>query len=67
SCTPWNFGPRVNLVRTILDVVRTRCYVFRVGDQLSQSRLNRALSRFTLDVRVLSRDPYYLYFWSSTI
>ncbi|KAF6147503.1 hypothetical protein GIB67_021329, partial [Kingdonia uniflora] len=40
SCTPWNFGPRVNLVRTSLDVVRTKCYVSRVGDQLSQSRLN---------------------------
>ncbi|KAF6170574.1 hypothetical protein GIB67_000373, partial [Kingdonia uniflora] len=38
--TPWNFGPRVNLVRTSLDVVRTGCYVSRVGDQLSQSCLN---------------------------
>ncbi|KAF6172234.1 hypothetical protein GIB67_024856, partial [Kingdonia uniflora] len=38
--TPWNFGPRVNLVRTSLDVARTRCYASRVGDQLSQSRLN---------------------------
>ncbi|KAF6142188.1 hypothetical protein GIB67_037106, partial [Kingdonia uniflora] len=40
SCTPWNFGPRVNLVRTSLDVVRARCYIFRVGDQLLQSCLS---------------------------
>ncbi|KAF6164244.1 hypothetical protein GIB67_010214, partial [Kingdonia uniflora] len=39
-CTHWNFGPVVNLVRTSLDVVRTRCKVFRAGDQLSQSRSN---------------------------
>ncbi|KAF6175350.1 hypothetical protein GIB67_021855, partial [Kingdonia uniflora] len=40
SCTFWNFSPRVNLARTSLDVVRTRSYVSRVGNQLSQSRLN---------------------------
>ncbi|KAF6144991.1 hypothetical protein GIB67_013342, partial [Kingdonia uniflora] len=40
SCTSWNFGPRVNLFRTNLDIVRTRYYISRVGDQLSQSRLN---------------------------
>ncbi|KAF6138949.1 hypothetical protein GIB67_025678, partial [Kingdonia uniflora] len=39
-CTHWNFGLGVNLVRTSLDVVRTRCYIYRVGDQLSQSRSN---------------------------
>ncbi|KAF6156718.1 hypothetical protein GIB67_017140, partial [Kingdonia uniflora] len=40
SCTLWNFGPRVNLVRTKLDVILTRCYASRAGDQLLQSLLN---------------------------
>ncbi|KAF6145074.1 hypothetical protein GIB67_013425, partial [Kingdonia uniflora] len=55
-CTYWNFGPGVNLVRTSLDVVRTKCYVSRTRDQLSQSRLNDVRTNFFVLTGILAPE-----------